>query len=184
MVRSRAWSLWPGSPPLGSWEGRLASKAQPTNNAWMTRSFVTDIVLRRLTDLPDDLLTLEEESVAQGFSMMQRLRSDWHEGGNQFAQEGEMFVGAFDGERLVGVGGLNIDPYAGAPDVGRLRHIYVLESYRRSGIGAVLVRHLLAEAASRFKVVRLWTGRASEFYGKLGFDQVSERKVTHQIAIQ
>ncbi len=169
---------------VGSWEGPLAGEVKPINNAWMNRGVMTDIVLRRLTRLPDDFIRLEEESVVQGFSMMQRFRIEWHEGSNRFAQDGEVFVGAFDGQRLVGVGGLNIDPYAGDPDVGRLRHIHVLQSHRRSGAGAALVRHLLAGAVGRFKVVRLWTDRASDFYDKLGFDQVSEPKVTHQIAIQ
>jgi GNAT superfamily N-acetyltransferase len=145
---------------------------------------MTDIALRRLTELPDDLDALEKESVDQGFSMLRRLRSEWHGGDNRFAQDGEMFVGAFDGKRLVGVGGLNVDPYAGAPDVGRLRHIYVLQSHRGAGVGTVLVRHLLAGAAGRFRVVRLWTGCASDFYDKLGFGQISDPKATHQIGIR
>jgi GNAT superfamily N-acetyltransferase len=141
------------------------------------------IAVRRLTRLPADIVTLEKESVVQGFTMLQRLRAEWRVGGNRFDQDGEVFVGAFDGGRLVGVAGLNIDPYAGDPDVGRLRHVYVLQSHRRSGVGAALVRRLLSEAAGRFKIVRLWTGRASDFYDNLGFIPILQSNVTHQIAL-
>ena len=57
------------------------------------------------------------------------------------AQGAALFVGAFDGETLVGLAGL--DSGAGA---GLLRSLLVIEARRRSGIGAALVDHLTARA--------------------------------------
>ena len=36
---------------------------------------------------------------------------------------------------MVGIGGLNIDPYLALPDVGRVRHLYVLRKCRGRGAG-------------------------------------------------
>jgi N-acetylglutamate synthase-like GNAT family acetyltransferase len=57
------------------------------------------------------------------------------------ADGASLFVGAFDGETLVGLAGL--DQGAG---VGLLRSLLVIETRRRGGIGAALVDHLTARA--------------------------------------
>ena len=56
---------------------------------------------------------------------MNRLFFEWTTGLNAFGQPGERFLGVFAGNRLIGVGGLNRDPYVAAPNIGRLRHMYV-----------------------------------------------------------
>src|SRR5256885_12809431 len=75
-----------------------------------------------------------------------------------------------DGE-LVGVCGLNIDPYAADDRIGRLRHLYVRSAFRRRGEGGHLVTKAIETARGRFEVLRLCTTNspAAQFYEPLGF---------------
>jgi GNAT superfamily N-acetyltransferase len=84
---------------------------------------------------------------------------------------------------LIGVCGLNVDPYSVEPRVGRLRHLYVHPSARRSGVGSALVNIITDCARSHFDVLQLKTDRtdARQFYAALGFEIVSgDEFVTHR----
>jgi len=144
---------------------------------------MSDHRLAPLLALPASFADLEAEASAQGFSMVGRLRRGWEDGSNRFDRPGETLWGAFRSDRLIGVGGLNIDPYLDDPLVGRLRHIYVLDAERRNGVGRALVAVLLDHAAGSFRVVRLSTDRASAFYGELGFAAVDEPNTTHRLSL-
>ena len=133
----------------------------------------------RLSQLPTELPAMEREAIDQGFSLVTRLRTDWESGTNRFAGEGEILFGSFHHERLVGIGGLNRDPYGDDPRMGRLRHLYVMNDARGVGVGSSLVEHILGYAQSHFDVVRVWTDRAARFYERLGFVRVGGSKVTH-----
>ena len=132
-----------------------------------------------LLSLPGSLAVLEREAVSEGFGMITRLRQEWERGANRFDREGEVLLGSFRADRLLGIGGLNRDPYTDDPRVGRLRHFYVMKDARRAGIGRSLVEHILGHATGHFDSVRLWTDRAGPFYDRLGFDRVDGPKVTH-----
>ena len=132
-----------------------------------------------LTALPHGFDDLREESVKQGFTMLTRLASEWEAGTNRFDRPNELLLGAFRDNQLVATGGLNIDPYASASGTARIRHVYVLDAERKNGIGRALILRLLAHAAGRFHVVRLWTGRATALYDRLGFDRTDDPKATH-----
>jgi GNAT superfamily N-acetyltransferase len=93
---------------------------------------------------------LLEESLAEGFQFLARLRSDWHAGANRFGGAGEAFFTARRQGSLVGVCGLNVDPYAGDPAIGRLRRLYVTIRSRRHGVGRALVSAALAHARPHF----------------------------------
>jgi len=138
----------------------------------------------RLISLPAALAALEHEAIAEGFGMITRLRKEWESGTNRFDREGEVLLGSFCVDRLLGIGGLNRDPYADNPRVGRLRHLYVTKSERRSGIGRSLVERILGHAIVNFDSVRLWTDRAGSFYDRLGFDRTDGTKVTHVYLIR
>lgn len=140
--------------------------------------------LRDLSALPAGLTALETEAVGGGFSMVTRLREEWLSGANRFDGSGERLVGAFLGDTLAGIGGLNRDPYLDDPSIGRLRHVYVLRDMRRAGVGAALVKRLVEGARGRFAIVRLSTGHASAFYEALGFEAIDETKGTHRIVIR
>jgi len=88
---------------------------------------------------------------------------------------------ALIGEDLVlGVCGLNRDPYTRESGVGRLRHLYVRKSERRSGIASALVRDLLEQAGGSFAIVRLQTtSDAAMFYERLGFRKTEQENASH-----
>ncbi len=140
------------------------------------------IQIAPLTLLPESLAPLEAESIAEGFSMVSRLRTEWEAGLNRFDKAGEILLGVFRGADLIATGGLNIDPYLADPSVGRIRHVYVLAAERETGTGRAIVERLLAHASDHFGAVRLWTGRASLFYDRLGFTRTDADKATHVCA--
>jgi len=69
------------------------------------------------------------------------MAGDFHksEDPNRFYREGEILIGTFRGDRLLGISGLNRDPYVDDRRVGRLRHLYVAKNERCAGSGRVLV---------------------------------------------
>ena len=139
------------------------------------------VVYSRLTALPASIDMLEAESEADGFRMIARLRTEWNEGTNRFDREGEVLFGAHLDGRLIGVGGLNRDPYRPDPKIGRVRHLYVLQDHRRLGVGRALVEMVVDHARARFSALRLWTDRAGSFYERIGFRPVSEDRATHRL---
>ena len=129
-------------------------------------------VIRRLTEWsPGGLEALLAESEQAGLRFVRRLVEEWAAGTNRFDRPGEaLFVAQIDG-RLVGVCGLNVDPYADAPGIGRVRRLYVLSAHRRLGVGRQLVAAVIEAARGRFDSLRLRTENpaAAEFYASLGF---------------
>lgn len=135
---------------------------------------MTNLVISRCFELPqDELVDLVAESEAAGLQFVRSLVNDWHTGTNRFHQPGEALFGSWIGERLVGVCGLNIDPYAENKSIGRIRHLYVLATFRRLGIGSRLMEAVIASARGRFSSLRLRTNSAdaAAFYERLGFQR-------------
>ncbi len=54
---------------------------------------------------------------------------------------------------IVGIGGLNQDPYFNNPKVGRLRHLYVESGWRKRGVGRLLVTQLIHAAKQYYQSV-------------------------------
>lgn len=134
----------------------------------------------------DDLERLMEASVREGFRFLARLRDELASGANRFDGEGEVLLGAFRSEELIAVGGLNRDPYGGGPRAGRVRHLYVLPSARRTGAGRALVRELVRRAGPWFDqlVLRTDTVEAARFYEALGFRPEREiERATHRLPL-
>ena len=128
---------------------------------------------------------LRTEAINEGFLFVDRLVRDWRSGSNRFDLPGEQLLGAFTGETLIGVGGLNRDPYLDQAGIGRLRHLYVRECARRHGVASALVRRLLDEASNSFRIVRLRTatGEAAAFYLRHGFVPVRDETASHATAL-
>ncbi|MGU5440959.1 GNAT family N-acetyltransferase, partial [Klebsiella pneumoniae] len=82
---------------------------------------------------------LRIESLEQHFNMLRRLAENWQSGKNRFNAPGETLLGAFVNHQLVGVCGINSDPFSPQPRAGRIRHLYISERYRRRGIGQQLL---------------------------------------------
>lgn len=118
---------------------------------------------------PIDVLL--DESEREGFAFLRRLIVDWNSGKNRFDSSGETLLLAIENENVVGVGGLNIDPYANDAKVGRIRHVYVAKNHRRCAIGRRLVVELLKLAKVSFREVLLNTDTVEGdlFYSSLGF---------------
>jgi predicted GNAT family acetyltransferase len=93
---------------------------------------------------------------------------------------------ATDNGSIVGVCGLNCDPYLSDPTVGRVRHLYVAVDHRRKGTGTQLVRTVMSAAMGRFGRLRLRTDNpdADAFYRSLGCTRIAgESECSHQIVL-
>ena len=131
-------------------------------------------LIERLSDLPPAALeALVAESEQGGLRFMRRLVEEWASGANRFDGDGEALFAALIDGRVTGVCGLNIDPYAAAARVGRVRHLYVLSAYRRLGVGRQLVGRVIEAARGRFDILRLRTQNpaAARLYEQLGFSR-------------
>jgi GNAT superfamily N-acetyltransferase len=139
-------------------------------------------LIERLRELlPDRVSDLLAESEEAGSRIVRRLVDDFADRTNRFDRPGEALFGASIAGRLVGVCGLNIDPYAGDARVGRVRHLYVLTPLRRHGVGRQLVGRVIATARDRFESLRLRTNNpaAARLYEVLGFRAREARDYTH-----
>jgi GNAT superfamily N-acetyltransferase len=128
--------------------------------------------IETLNDLSADRVRdLLADSEATGSRIVRRLVDDWTDHTNRFDRPGEALFGAWAGGRLVGVCGLNIDPYGGDDRIGRVRRLYVLTGSRRLGIGRLLVRRVIERAGDRFDSLRLRTNNehAARLYLGMGF---------------
>lgn len=143
-----------------------------------------EFLLRRATALPANMHELELEAAQAGFEMMRRLREDWRSGANRFDCPGEALLYACVGERVIGVAGLNVDPYQADDRVGRIRHVYVLSAARGRGAATDLVSRLIAEASGHFQLLRLYTDSAAAFYERLGFTPAQAGHVTHVMPLR
>jgi GNAT superfamily N-acetyltransferase len=133
-------------------------------------------------DLPaPGLDQLRAEACAEGYDFVETLVDDWVKGTNRFNGPGEMLCGHLDQDQLVAVGGLNLDPFAGQPDVGRIRRVYVRAAWRGQGIGRALMTRLIAEARNSFTCVRLRAENAdaARLYERIGFVPTGSPDATH-----
>ena len=128
--------------------------------------------INRILDLDEVSIDhLVKESSFQGFRFVERLIRDYRSGLNCFDTSGEMLLTASLEGVVIGVGGLNRDPYFNDLKVGRLRHLYVGSVWRRCGVGRLLVEQLIHEASQHYHLLALRTDTlaADKFYQKLGF---------------
>lgn len=128
---------------------------------------------------------LMEESRQEGYRMLVRLHDAWVHGRNRFSGRPEMLLGVYQEGVLVGVGGLNVDPYFAGADAGRVRHLYVAKAHRRSGIGRSLVSAIIDRARAHFASLNARAPAESfAFYESLGFRRVADNEfVTHRMVL-
>jgi GNAT superfamily N-acetyltransferase len=126
---------------------------------------------------------LQAEARAEGYNFLDRLLDDWQSGENRFDGPGEIFVGAFDKDVLVAVGGLNRDPFLDDAAVGRIRRVYVRAAWRNQGLGRALVTFLTERASQNFRSVRLRAENpsAARLYERLGFRPIDDPNATHSL---
>ncbi len=125
---------------------------------------------------------MRQESKEQGYNFVGALIDEYLNGVNRFDQPGEALFAVYNEQGdLIGVGGLNCDPYLTESEVGRVRHIYVLADFRRLGVGAKLMDVIIAAARRHFVLLRLrtMTREAAKFYESLGFAPIQDESATH-----
>ncbi|MGH1361731.1 MAG: GNAT family N-acetyltransferase [Burkholderiaceae bacterium] len=137
--------------------------------------------LKRISEVAKDLEELASTAQAEGHGNVMVLVSEFRSSVNRFALPGEAMFGAYVNEMLVGVGGLNIDPYYANAKIGRVRRLYIHHRWRREGIGAEMMRRIEGEAARQFSVLQLFTTSelAGAFYESLGYLRQTQYKVSH-----
>ena len=134
-------------------------------------------LIEKLHELPPgQVRDLLADSEAVGSRIVRRLVDEWADRTNRFDRPGEALFGAWVGGQLVGVCGLNVDPYAGDDRVGRVRHLYVLTPSRRLGVGRQLMTQVIDSAGDRFDTLRLRTSNeaAARLYRAMGFRASAE----------
>ncbi|PDQ22149.1 GNAT family N-acetyltransferase [Mesorhizobium sanjuanii] len=151
----------------------------------MGGSAATSYVLKRLRPTARGFDALKEESRQEGYWMLVRLADGWASGRNIFRKRGEALFGAWHGDELVGVCGLNIDPYFNDRDQGRVRHLFVSALHRRNGVGRMLVETVINRAREYFAVLNTRAPKeAFGFYEGLGFERLEgEEFVTHRMTL-
>lgn len=133
-------------------------------------SKVIDIrIIHCLVD--SEILPLVNSSELEGFSYLRQLTEEYKHYTNRFDKEGELLIGAYHSEKLIGICGLNQDPFINDEYVSRLRRVYVLPVYRRQGVGRKLVEYIITHARQYYKilVLRTLTNEGRAFYHSLGF---------------
>jgi GNAT superfamily N-acetyltransferase len=125
--------------------------------------------------------SLQSEALSEGYGFIQTLVEQWASGENRFDAPGEILCGHLDQGVLAAVGALNIDPFAGSTEIGRIRKIYVRRAWRNKGVGRALVTTLVDQARIHFRCVRLRADNtnAARLYEKIGFAPIESPDATH-----
>lgn len=141
------------------------------------------MTIKEISKLPDGFEALLDESVAQNFNFLKKMQEEWISGKNQFNKNGERAFAVFDGNILIGIGGLNIDPYLPNDQIGRVRHLYILSTYRKNGAGKLLMNEIIKTAKLYYPKLRLKTDTAiaAKFYESLGFAKVTSDSASHEL---
>ncbi|RKN70669.1 GNAT family N-acetyltransferase [Paenibacillus ginsengarvi] len=133
---------------------------------------MSGIVIQKIDYLyKSKLLPLLAESTEEGFRHIARLADDYESGANRFDKLGEALFLAYLHDEIVGVCGLNCDPYSNGSGVGRVRRLYVSPSARRYGIGRKLIDAVISHARDHYDILVLRADHpvAYAFYHSIGF---------------
>jgi N-acetylglutamate synthase-like GNAT family acetyltransferase len=119
-----------------------------------------------------------------GFKFIERLCDEWARGVNRFDREGEALFLALDDENVIGVCGVNRDPYSDDIRTGRVRRLYVVSTYRGRGVGQALLDAVIAQARTHFEQLRVRTDEANDFYSARGFRRLDgDAHATHELLL-
>ena len=146
------------------------------------------IVISRVRDLPADLSELIAAANAESMRMVARLATDFEDRANRFDGLGEGLWEARSADRLIGICGLNVDPFAAPGErCGRVRRLYVLPEWRRRGVASALLEAISEHAVDHFAKLTAFTVDQGVvgFYLACGFDPVrgiTKRSVQRDLA--
>lgn len=131
------------------------------------------------SELPSGFELLRHAAEGEAYNMMATLAAEWAAGINRFDKDGEALVAAFDGDLLVGMGGIRQDPYV--PGALRMTRFYVRPSYRRHRVGWQIAATLLERPESQGRTITLHAphSEAARFWEALGFMRDERDGHTH-----
>ena len=137
----------------------------------------------RITDLSDGIRELAKIASVDGHQNIETLVNEFDSGVNRFNKPGEALFGAYDAPSILGIGGINIDPYYGLPTVARVRRLFVKPDARRRGVATALMLQIEEIGRRYFSKLQLLTNSqtASRFYINLGYRTVEHKeKISHE----
>lgn len=135
---------------------------------------MAELNVRHNTVLRYDILEpLIAASIDEGYTFVRQLWDEYESGVNRFDTGGAALYDVHSGDTLAGIGGVHTDPYLKRADIGRIRHVYVLPAYRRSGVGRALMAALIDHARQRYSslTLRTPTAHGDAFYTAIGFSR-------------
>lgn len=121
--------------------------------------------------LPDDLPALQDEAAAEGYRFVEGILEEWDAGRYAGEDERNTLLTVYREGVLAAIGAVTPDPYDPAPDLLRIRHVYVRPANRREGVGRVLAGALIQQGlalAPRLSLNAADAG-ASAFWEAMGF---------------
>jgi len=146
------------------------------------------ITIQEIQDFPFAAFSeLLAESEDAGFRFLRRLKEDWLNKANRFDKEGEGLFLLWKADELIGIGGINRDPYCQNKKIGRLRRFYIKADQRSQGLGALLLKYIIAEKGKAFQEIQLYTDTesAARFYEKQGFERVFQNShFSHRLILE
>lgn len=149
---------------------------------WLANVFVTRVRVFNV----NEVYPLVLESEKEGFRFVRRLYDDYVSGTNRFDGDREALFVARQLNQIVGICGLNQDPYSQFDNVGRVRRLYVHPDFRKHGVGRRLVSNVILEARRFYATLILRTDNpaADQFYRAIGFstDHVPDN-ATHWLSL-
>ena len=103
-----------------------------------------ELIIKEAEQLPAQIETLLKLANKEGVNVVQRLIDEYASGQNRFQDKGEFFLIAYDGDKLIGCGGLNQqrEEEGQKSRIGRVRRFYVHPKYLL--VAHCNFRHLLA----------------------------------------
>lgn len=108
---------------------------------------LANVLVTRVRNLiVDEVYPLVLESEKEGFRFVRRLYDEHVSGTNRFDGDREVLFIARHSNQIVGICGLNQDPYSQFNNVGRVRRLYVHPDFRKHGVGRRLVSNVILEA--------------------------------------
>ena len=132
-----------------------------------------DIKLSVAENLPEEISALAKLAKKEGLDLLDKLIDEYHTGKNRFSHPNEFLVLVYDGQILIGCGGLNQQwsDHAVEDRIGRIRRCYVHPKYRQHGVGKQLLAYLEGLARPHYAALCLQTDTnlAAKFYQKQNY---------------
>ncbi|HEX3887724.1 MAG TPA: GNAT family N-acetyltransferase [Phenylobacterium sp.] len=135
-------------------------------------------LVRVIDQLPADFPALQAEAELEGHRNLTRLALGWSADPTEFVP----LLAAFRDGRLIGIGGMTLEPDSSDELALRMRRLYVSPQARRQGVAQMIANALLQEAFDQSALVTVHAGNAgaAAFWMAMGFAPVEGRNWSHE----